>query len=685
MRSAATLLLIQSALVLIMLGNTLHAADPQTRPTDSAAVRAALAALVKPQQSADAIVHAMTDQQRAATEDVPALIDLLRDRDPQIAALASARLCTMWRKAMPALVDALRDKDPAVRKEADRALDRINAAMDLEIASQIRPELQQSPKGPDAVGRTDGAKPPASGEAARRAPPQTPAAGQTQAAAAPAGQTQAAAAPAGQAQAAAAPAGQTQAAAAPASAPATATAPPEDIFTALGMQITSNLDDVADKVEELPRSGKPREKILEILREAIRSPYSVIRITGVTTAASMGADARSLLPDVDRLAIAGSDHERAVALDAMPRLGPLTPQGLEALIWNITAGHPLSGVRAARAAAKFGEAAVGAHKDLLRRASQDGPVGEEAAIALASMGKKGLEDLVSLVTSGSGSTRQRAIRAVGSMGAEAKSAVPMLLDRLKESKDEDRLAIADALSRIEPGAPELVRAIIEIARNPQDPLRDQIVELLERIAPKDPRAPAALVDAIRDPGLGDHAAEAVMRVAPGIAEMLTPVQMLLDEPDRTIRLRALRVLAVTGPGTPDALPALLRIFGGGDGEMRPLAAQALARMGPAARSARGPLLGALSDPSIAVRGSAASALIAISPGDDALGTALLDAVQRKDYVIRVLLAPSLRAQAARSPSLVPRLLELHRNGADDDVRGNAHYALRDLGIDPEGK
>ena len=87
------------------------------------------------------------------------------------------------------------------------------------------------------------------------------------------------------------------------------------------------------------------------------------------------------------------------------------------------------------------------------------------------------------------------------------------------------------------------------------------------------------------------------------------------------------------------------------------------------------------DSSAAVRGSAASALLHLGP-DDSLAPAVIDAVKQKDYVTRVVLTPALRGQAVGQGTLAPALFDLARNAPDGEVRDNAHYALRDLGIVP---
>jgi HEAT repeat protein len=80
-------------------------------------------------------------------------------------------------------------------------------------------------------------------------------------------------------------------------------------------------------------------------------------------------------------------------------------------------------------------------------------------------------------------TRKTLVFALGRIGPDAKEAVPVLLAILREPDVEDdlRLAVVDALRRIGPAAREAIPALKALSRDPSSQMRRAASEALEKL------------------------------------------------------------------------------------------------------------------------------------------------------------------------------------------------------------
>jgi hypothetical protein len=201
------------------------------------------------------------------------------------------------------------------------------------------------------------------------------------------------------------------------------------------------------------------------------------------------------------------------------------------------------------------------------------------------------------------------------------------------------------------------------------------------------------------------------RVAPAVAEMLSYVEM----PEGPTRSRVLSILPSLGPEVMDAaITELRRVAEGapkpgvaerqmsqGDSwdkfrvaalcelvrlgaadayqSLRLASMNALAEIGPDAKAAVPQLLSLLRESSPVIRGSAAYALVRIAPEEQRLPGELVRAAKENDWMLCVVLSPSLRSTAGIAEAKV-ELTTLARHGPGSEVRAMAYYALRDLGV-----
>lgn len=337
---------------------------------------------------------------------------------------------------------------------------------------------------------------------------------------------------------------------------------------------------------------------------------------------------------------------------------------------------------------------------------------------------KNVDGWIKVLRSGLNGDRLRAARVLSHFGAEAKDAVPDLIEMLRDAHSFETSAAIEALGRIGPDAapavPLIIKqfvkegcplgwspilrnvgtafapagigesavpALVEVLEGPNPKMRPCAVEALGLMGPRAKAAVPALIRALRS--------EKADRV-----------------PDDVLRRFAILALGKIGPDAKDAVPALDALFAArkkgdlyGDtslivraldgigvstvpkllemilNEEEDWAARELARLDDKAKSAIPTLRKALTDPRLAVRIDSAVALVCIDPtAIDALPI-LIDAIDNhrdewESHDVTWALA-RLGPIAARA---LPTLIALVMKGIAIDDEVKAMYL-----IDPEGK
>jgi HEAT repeat protein len=315
--------------------------------------------------------------------------------------------------------------------------------------------------------------------------------------------------------------------------------------------------------------------------------------------------------------------------------------------------------------------------------------------------------------------RQQAIHALAAFGPEARTAVPILIEALKQDATSE-VAIAtltwigaaaehtvpllieqfnrqgclhltgagafgysntvrDALVRIGEHA---VPALIGVLKGPNREMRVCAADALGRFGPAARTAIPALVDAIEHPEANDvaeiltrHSVLALGRIGPE-AKAAVPALMRLLEKDG--RDESDVVGALSRIGAPPVRSLLDRFLHSGDS----LVAQELASLGPKAALASPALRKALADRRPNVRFSAASALAFIDPAVAELIPVLIDALDHLDdeesYFWNV--PAALAHLGPRARAALPKLAGLVTKGSPHT---DAYYALAEIDIEGE--
>jgi serine/threonine-protein kinase len=187
-----------------------------------------------------------------------------------------------------------------------------------------------------------------------------------------------------------------------------------------------------------------------------------------------------------------------------------------------------------------------------------------------------------------------------------------LMAELREGKDDGRWKAAEALGGLGADARPAVPTLIEALAERNATLRWRSAEALGKIG--DVRAAAPLVAALSDQDglVKTEAAKALGRLGPAAREAIPVLVQGLRDPDAFYRREAARAIArAAGPQSGDAVPALIDALKDKDKFVRVEAARALGRIGGAARAAVPALKNLMRESDMVVVGAAEEALRSI--------------------------------------------------------------------------
>jgi HEAT repeat protein len=295
----------------------------------------------------------------------------------------------------------------------------------------------------------------------------------------------------------------------------------------------------------------------------------------------------------------------------------------------------------------------------------------QAAQALWQMGgaeaKSAIPVLVELLKSPRPELRFRAaLILTGRSVPEAKTAVGVLIEGLKDPHARVRLQAAQRFLQI--GAPEardVAPTLVDLLRHHQRELGFQPAMLLGQMRPADLRSAApALLEGLNDrnPGIRFQSALVLARIGRAETEAAIPVLINLLGADKN------------PPRQPEQTPAP-RAYAEGSTSFRLQAAQALMKLGPEAKAAIPPLVKLLDDPQAAL--FAALALRQIGP--EAVQP-VLETWSKQDSFNRPGVIRALAQFGPKAKPATPKLIEA-LTSQDTRVREQAAIALRQIGTD----
>jgi HEAT repeat protein len=294
-----------------------------------------------------------------------------------------------------------------------------------------------------------------------------------------------------------------------------------------------------------PRAGESVPAVRALLRD--ESP--AIRLQAVRVLAQSAPRDDRLVSDLTALLKTESDAlVQKQAIDTVRSLGPPGFGALKVIIGKLGKGHP-DDVRVAAVLMieSHGQAATAAVSALAELLDDPNPkLQTTAAQALASMGKAAqpaIERLSHLLKAQQAEIREAAVTAIGSLELDAQTVRPHLASALRDEKSEVRRAATRAIQRFGPQGAIFLPDIILLAEKKEN-LRS-VERMLRRF-------------------------EGVRPDARSLPELVKQ----LDHKQDSVRLLAIKFLALAGPSAREAIPTLERMHDDPSAEVRKQAAAA---------------------------------------------------------------------------------------------------------------
>lgn len=206
--------------------------------------------------------------------------------------------------------------------------------------------------------------------------------------------------------------------------------------------------------------------------------------------------------------------------------------------------------------------------------------------------------------------RLQAVRSLALLGPEAKSAVPILAERLKDADDNLSQSAFKAIVAVGVEGKDMP-LLVNGLKSSSAEIRKLSAEALVRLGPQAKPAVPALIDCVRssDKALRASAAKALAAIGPDAKQALPAVLNAMKDGEQAQGLDFLAAFLKLGGDTKDASGILVSVLKNGAGEDRKKAIQVAGTLGANGRFAVNELLVALDDDT--VRADAVQALVAI--------------------------------------------------------------------------
>jgi len=263
------------------------------------------------------------------------------------------------------------------------------------------------------------------------------------------------------------------------------------------------------------------------LRGALKSPRASIRRLAADLIALQGSKVREATEDLIGLLKDKQPAVRRSAALALSAIGPDAGQAVQSLI--DAAGDADSGVRAAAALALGEIRAQGRAISTLVNLFRDpaGDVRLQATAAIVKIGPSAVNVLINSIPSENLNLRLNAILALGEIGPEAKDAVGLLIDQLKDKLSLIRNQSALALGKIGPtAASQAVEPLKDRIKEEMDiPVRISMRLALVQLLPKDKEAARQLNQDVLASVVGTNQ-ELVKKTLQSVMRPKTPLEIL---------------------------------------------------------------------------------------------------------------------------------------------------------------
>lgn len=471
-----------------------------------------------------------------------------------------------------------------------------------------------------------------------------------------------------------------------------------------------------------------KEKGLAALRDGLTDPSAAVREHTAYTLGQLGALAKPLAADVQKLCTDKDESVRGVAFDALRSLGvadpvalakllshtdedvvrlaaellPLLPEVPESAIEPLSAALALdnsnvraaaaealsaAGPRAAPAAPKLEAVIRKTYPEEFDPKTAPRPDGPEAAYwkALARTGAPAVPHLAKLLEHKNLQVRSLAARALGEIGPAAKSATDVLKKGLQDSTM--NVAAESAIALVLIGLPpdESVALLKRAIEEPNEGIAAYAIDALPRMGPAGKELiPLALSKLSAPNSLTKYAALVLAAQVPpeDVAKVAAEIGKLATDEKPEVRRAVGRVLERVGPAGGGAAEALGKALATEtEPDVRNQFVEALLAMGPGAKPALAGMLPLLSDKSLSetVRAKVAVTLAVADPASAQVSAALVKAAGDADATVRAGAATGLGKLNPLTPDAVAALTKMAKADAKDGARVAALTAIAAAG------
>jgi HEAT repeat protein len=358
------------------------------------------------------------------------------------------------------------------------------------------------------------------------------------------------------------------------------------------------------------------KKVLKEDEEAARRAKAAYAISTIPA-----KDARSAIPNLlDAIKDESGDVSRS-AQAALQKIGAAGDIELPILVQNYLADSNVTvKLYTIRAIAKMGPAGASAC-DALMELTKDGTddVRRECVLAVGKVGGGQRDKVFPLLFAQLKDAKDKQLRALlidglNSLGKPSSGDVDLLKESLANSNSDVRVYCAKALGQVGADAKSAVPALKACLKNEDLATAVASAEALGKIGTEAKDAKAALLDAMQDThaALSTAAADALIQIkidktdvpalatsvktgqthvkisalkmlgALGEKEALDPIATALKDPEKAVKIQAIKSLEGFAPGMPQAAGKLFDPAKDPDAEIRIAAIRALGKFGPAA-------------------------------------------------------------------------------------------------------
>ncbi len=286
-----------------------------------------------------------------------------------------------------------------------------------------------------------------------------------------------------------------------------------------------------------------------------------------------------------------TDHLEALlrgeesAVDALCVLGPQAAPAVPTLKDLVAKGPRPARAAALQVLTSIGAGARAALPELLGALrGGDAELRTLAADALAALGGDAVGPLVGELARADERVRLAAARALGSMAAAGRGAVPALLERALDPSEEEEVALRAIWALGEIGDPAMLAPLAHLFSERGGTVGVWIAEACAKLG----RGARSVADTLRaelhrdDPWLALAAAHALVCIGEHTDAAIWALVACLQQGEADVRLEAAMSLGEIGPAAAAALPALKAAERDDDEEIRAQATLALAKIRPEA-------------------------------------------------------------------------------------------------------